>query len=185
MLRGWGSRVTHVGGSTRASRAGAQAIMHYPAGKRGSLFGEGGSRRSLGSCQSRRRERTSQPSRWTREVLGRCCTRWLWRMVLIKSIGVRTSRSQRFETEGAPHEVGAASTLLAQACRRSREDTPPRKQGAGARRTGKGVFGCRVFAVVVPSSLPTRKKPFHQFFLRPLVQMRRRSLVDKAHHQSG
>ena len=45
-----------------------------------------------------------------------------------------------------------------------REDTRPR-QGAAARRTGKGVFGCRVFAVVVPSSLPTRKKPFHQFFL--------------------
>ena len=62
----------------------------------------------------RRRERTSQPSRWTREVLGRCCTRWLWRMVLLKSIGVRTSRAQRFETEGAPREVGAASTLLAQ-----------------------------------------------------------------------
>ena len=33
---------------------------------------------------------------------------------MLKSIGVRTSRSQRFETEGAPHEVGAASTLLAQ-----------------------------------------------------------------------
>ena len=35
-------------------------------------------------------------------------------MVLLKSIGVRTSRAQRFETEGAPREVGAASTLLAQ-----------------------------------------------------------------------
>ena len=108
------SRVAHDGGGTRASRAGAQAIMHYPAGKRGSLFGEGGSRRSLGSCQSWRCERTSQASRWTREVLGRCCTRWLWRMVLFKSTGVRTSRSRRFETEGAPREEGATSTLLAQ-----------------------------------------------------------------------
>ena len=62
--------MAHDGGGTRASRAGAQAIVLDPAGKRGSLFGEGGSRRSPRSCQSWRSERTSQGSRWTRTLLG-------------------------------------------------------------------------------------------------------------------
>ena len=59
-------------------------------------------------------------------------------MMPLKSIGVRTLRPRRFETEGAQREEGATSTLLAQIELRERavgEKTRPPKRKLSIRDT--------------------------------------------------